>query len=337
MKVAVLGTGSLARFRARAFLADPRVDWLGIASTDRDRAARAATEAAAHAFGTTDEILRLVPDAVVISSATADHPAQLSACIELGVPVLCEKPLAATLAASEAAVSAADRASVTIQVGFQRRFDAGFAAAFQRVRSGQIGNLYSVRLTSHDHHPAPERYFPGRGSVFRDLHVHDFDLARWLTDDEVEEVTAIGATRTDYEYLASYADPDVTGILLRMRGGIPVQISGAQHDPAGHDVRAELFGSQDSLAVGFDSRMALTRVPSDNGGPPPAGRHTGFLDRFEQAFREETRAFLDVVTGLRANPCPGSEAVEALRVAIAAEQSYRERRTVRVTDTVALA
>jgi myo-inositol 2-dehydrogenase / D-chiro-inositol 1-dehydrogenase len=332
MKVAVLGTGSLARFRAQAILADPRVDWLGIASTDRERAARAAAEVAADTSGTTGEILRLSPDAVVVSSSTADHPAQLSACIELGLPVLCEKPLAATLTASQAAVSAADRAGVTLQVGFQRRFDAGFAAAFRRVRTGQIGNLYSLRLTSHDHQPPPERYLPGRGSVFRDLHVHDFDLARWLTGDEVEEVTAIGASRSSYKHLASHGDPDVTGILLRMRSGIPVQVSGAQHDPVGHDVRAELFGSQDSLAVGFDPRIALTRLPGESGDEPTPSRYTSFLDRFEQAFREETEAFLDVAAGQRANPCPGAEAVESLRIAIAAEQSYREHRTFRVSD-----
>lgn len=330
VRLIVLGTGQLARFRVKTLRADPRVSWIGVGSASPERARAAARDTQAHAAGDIDDMLAARPDAVVVATATTDHANHVQRCLPLGVPVLCEKPLANTLTESEAVVTAAERAGVLLQIGFQRRFDPGFRAAYERISTGQVGRLYSLQLTSHDHLPPPERYLPTRGSVFRDLHVHDFDLARWLTNEEIDLVFALGANRTEYEYLSAHNDPDSTAMVLHTRGGIPVLISGAQHDPVGHDVRAEIFGSDDSLAVGLD-RLALTSVDGAR-TTPQSNHYTNFLDRFYHAFVDEVHAFLDVVAGTRANPCPGSEAVEALRIALAAERSVREHRAIRIAE-----
>jgi hypothetical protein len=112
------------------------------------------------------------------------------------------------------------------------------AEARQHITSGELGDLYSIRLVSHNRQPPPERCLTGKGSIYLDLHVHDFDLARWLTEDNVADIVTVAADRTPYDYLAESGDADTTSIVLRMRNGVMVTITGARHSPAGHDVRA---------------------------------------------------------------------------------------------------
>jgi myo-inositol 2-dehydrogenase / D-chiro-inositol 1-dehydrogenase len=185
-------------------------------------------------------------------------------------------------------------------------------------------------MTSFDHEPSPEHFIPGSGGIFRDLHIHDYDLARWLTGLEVEKVYATGAVR-HWERFARHGDVDTSATVLTMTGGLPVLSAGTRHDPRGYDVRAELLGSGDSIAVGLDRRTPLRSVEED---PPQLGDdpYTSFLVRFERAFDAEMRAWLDFVRGRRENPCPGVEALHALRVAIACDRSLAEQRAVSVSE-----
>jgi myo-inositol 2-dehydrogenase/D-chiro-inositol 1-dehydrogenase len=324
----------MARFRARALVEHPEVEWVALASPERVRAEEAARASGAHAAVTADEALAEELDGVVVSSATADHPAQIAACVERRLPLLSEKPIAPTLEESRALAEQAERAGVALQIGFQRRFDAGFRAAHERIASGAVGTLYSIRLASHDHEPPPEHFVPTSGGMFRDLHVHDFDLARWLSGEEVDSVYALGALRTCWDYFRRDGDVDTTAIVLRMESGLPVLIGGGRHDPLGHEVRAEVYGSEDTIAVGLDGRTPL-RSLEDGMPPPPERPYAGFLDRFAPAFRAETAAFVDVVLGRRDNPMPPGAAVAATRVAVACERSYAANRAVAVAEVEA--
>lgn len=334
LRVAVLGTGTLGRFRASVLAAHPHVAWVGIGSASAERAAGAARDVGAVAAGTHAELLEQGVDAVVIATESADHARHVGACLERGIPMLCEKPLATTLEHSETLAAAAEQAAVTLQIGFQRRFDKGFRVAREQIATGELGTLYSLRLASHDHEPPPERFAATSGGMFRDLHVHDFDLVRWLTGEEVDEVYAVAALRTGISFFEEINDVDTTAIVLRTRGGVPVLISGTRHDPTGHDVRGEVYGSRNSLVIGLDKRTPLT-IAEDGGQNLRQGTYVNFLDRFKPAFIEETNAFVDVVLGKRDNPCPGREAVEAIRIAVAAEQSQRERRPIRLEPATA--
>jgi myo-inositol 2-dehydrogenase/D-chiro-inositol 1-dehydrogenase len=331
LAIGVLGSGRMARFRARALVGHPEVGRVAIGSRDHGRAEAAAAATGAQGAGSVEDLLGQELDAVVISSATADHPAQIAACLERGLPTLCEKPVATTLEESRELVERAERAGTPLQIAFQRRFDAGFAAARERIASGALGTIYSIRLASHDRDPPPEHFVPTSGGIFRDLHVHDFDLARWLADEEVESVFALGVNRSRFDYFERNGDVDTTAIVLRMESGLPVLVSGGRHDPLGHEVRAEVFGSDDTIAVGLDRRTPLRSVEAGMPGPP-ANPYAGFIDRFTQAFLDETAAFVDVVQGRRENPCPGSAAVEATRVALACERSHAEHRVLRVAE-----
>jgi myo-inositol 2-dehydrogenase/D-chiro-inositol 1-dehydrogenase len=176
---------------------------------------------------------------------------------------------------------------------------------------------------------------PTSGGLFRDLGVHDFDLARWLTGEEVAEVYTVSATRSAHSYLAEHGDVDVAVVALTMSSGLPVLISLAWHNGAGHDVRAEITGAQDTLAIGYDHRAALTPVGipgRDNIGALKEQRYEDFVDRFGDALRAQTTSFVDLVSGELANACPGGEGIEALRIATAAERSRAEHRPVTLAE-----
>jgi myo-inositol 2-dehydrogenase/D-chiro-inositol 1-dehydrogenase len=263
----------------------------------------------------------------VISSATPDHPAQIRACAERRLPMLCEKPIALTLRETRDAL---DAGGDLVQVSFQRRFDPGFAEARRLVAEGTLGTLYCVRMNAYDHKPSPEHFIPGSGGIFRDLLVHDFDMARWLTGVEVDRVYATGAVR-HWERFARHGDVDTAAVLLTMADGLPVVITGSRHDPRGDDFRTELLATDDSIAVGLDDRTPLRSV--EPSGPMLGTRpYDGFLDRFAASFDAEMRAWLEFVRGGRENPCPAVEALNALRIAVACDRSRTAGRVVELSE-----
>lgn len=329
MRVGVLGTGRMGAFRARALAGHPEVEQVLVASHDVDRA-REVAEAVGGQGGTVEAILDAELDALVISSVTAEHPEHVAAGAQRGLPMLCEKPISIDLADTEATIDVVRQAGVELQIAFMRRFDAGFRRARELVAEGTMGTLYSVRMCAHDHEPADERYIATSGGIFVDLHVHDFDMARWLTGREVKQVFATGTVRA-WDAYGRQGDVDTSAMVLTMDDGLLVVVTGARHDPVGYDFRAEILGSGDSIVIGVDARTPVHSVAPD-APAPPADPYRGFLDRFRQAFLDETRAFIDLVLGRGPNHCPPESALSALRVAVACERSWREQRPVDVTE-----
>src|SRR5262249_39118161 len=216
------------------------------------------------------------------------------------------------------------------QVGFQRRFDAGYAAAREAVRAGRLGWLHTVRAGTLDPAPPPAEYVAGCGGLFRDLSVHDFDAIRWVTGREVAEVYAAGGNR-GAAFFAAAGDVDTGAAVLTLDDGTLGLVSGTRYNPAGYDVRLELFGSADSLAVGLDDRLPLRSA--EPGATFPAGPACpSFLERFRLASPRELAAFVEVAAGRAASPCTVQDALAAFRVAEACELSRRERRPVRLAE-----
>jgi myo-inositol 2-dehydrogenase/D-chiro-inositol 1-dehydrogenase len=213
-----------------------------------------------------------------------------------------------------------------LQIGFQRRFDAGYQEARRRIDAGELGVLYSLRLATHDPEPPHEAYIPQSGGIFRDLHIHDFDILRWLTGSEAAEVYAQGSVRK-FAMFATYGDVDTAAALIRMTNGVLAVLTGGRQDPLGYDVRAEIFGSGDSISVGLDQHTPLhsaepgVTVPQE----PP---YPNFQVRFLSAYQAELACFLDVARGWATNPCKARDALEALRIAMAADMSVAQHRPV---------
>jgi myo-inositol 2-dehydrogenase / D-chiro-inositol 1-dehydrogenase len=338
MKVALLGAGRIGRLHARLLSITPGVEAVVVADTFPERARSVAADqsvAATHKVTATASIDEALDDAdaVVIAAATTAHAGLIREAIGRGLPTFCEKPLAEDLAATLEVARSIDESGVPFQLGFQRRFDAGYREARRLLTSGELGTLYAFRLAGHDPAPPHEDYIPASGGLFRDFSIHDFDVIRWLTGSEIAEVYAEGAVR-GFPVFAKYADVDTAVATLRTADGALGVLTATRHDPLGYDIRAELFGSKDSVSVGLGPRTPMRSV--EPGVAAPAGpAWPDFLDRFEDAYRAELAAFIEVARGESASPCGARDGVEALRIAEAATRSLHEHRPVRLEEIAA--
>jgi myo-inositol 2-dehydrogenase/D-chiro-inositol 1-dehydrogenase len=329
MRVGLLGAGRIGALHAGLLADDPRVEELLVGDADARRAEGVAAEVGGTS-GTIEDILRSGPDAAVIAASTPAHAPLILASVEAGIPAFCEKPIALGYDDTLEVVEAVESSGAVLQIGFQRRFDAGYAEARRLVESGELGTIYSVRLATHDPEPPPEEYISGSGGIFRDLHIHDFDVLRWLTGAEAAEVYATGSVR-GFEFFGRHGDVDTSAALITMQDGAVAVLTGGRHDPLGYDVRAEIFGSRDSVAVGVDARTPLRSVEP---GTTPSGKaaYPDFQDRFLDAYRSELEHFLSLAGGGAENPCTPRDAMEALKIAIAADLSLAERRPVGMSE-----
>ena len=335
MRVLVIGAGRMGRIRAEDLAADPHVDEVLIANRSRDRAAALATDVGGRVVPwqeATEADAGVDADAVVVTVGTDAHHSLLEALLPRGLPVLCEKPIALTLADTQAAIALAAKHRTPFQIGFQRRFDPQIRTLHDDIAAGRLGTLYSLTMTAHDRTPAERAFIAGSGGIYRDMHVHDFDLIRWLTGSEVAHVFASGSVR-EWQQYSEFDDADVTAIHAVTESGVQVVITGTRHDALGHDVRLEAFGSADSVSAGLNIRTPLRSIEGDL--PLNTDPYTGFVDRFREAFRAETAAFAAFAAGEIDNPCPPDSALESLRIAVACERSITEQRPVRPADVTA--
>ena len=202
----------------------------------------------------------------MIATSTPGHAPLLALAARAGLPAFCEKPVALDLEPLDELIEEVERAGTLVQVGFQRRFDAGYRAARDAVAAGALGNLLVLRAATHDPEPPPEEYIAASGGIFRDLHIHDFDAIRFVTGEEIVEVYADGAVR-ETAWFEQYGDVDTAAAVLRLSGGTLAVLTGTRHDPLGYDVRLEVFGTGDSIAVGLDARSPLRSVEPGASAP----------------------------------------------------------------------
>jgi myo-inositol 2-dehydrogenase / D-chiro-inositol 1-dehydrogenase len=329
MKIGLLGAGRIGALHAGVLANDPGVDQILVGDADQERAEEVAGKVGGEA-GPIEAVLESGPDAVVIAASTPAHAPLIRAAVEADVPAFCEKPIALDLGETIEIVREVEDSGATLQIGFQRRFDAGYTEARRLVETGALGTIYSLRLATHDPEPPPEEYIPASGGIFRDLHIHDFDILRWLTGGEVEEVFATGSVR-NFDFFAEHDDVDTAAALIKMRDGVVAVLTGGRHDPLGYDVRAEIFGSRDSIAVGVDRRTPLRSVEPGI-SPSEKDAYPNFQDRFLEAYTAEMEHFLALVRGEVGNPCTAADALEALRIAMAADLSLVAHRPVSLEE-----
>jgi myo-inositol 2-dehydrogenase/D-chiro-inositol 1-dehydrogenase len=269
-------------------------------------------------------------DGVVIAAATPAHARLILAAVEAGIPVFCEKPIAFTAAESRDVVARLANSTVPVQIGYNRRFDPAYVAAYEAVRAGELGRLTTVRSTTMDPAPPPPAYVAASGGIFRDCSVHDFDIVCWIVGREVVEVYATG---TDHgEAMFTEADDAASAqTLLTFDDGTLGVVSNTRYNGRGYDCRLELHGSTDSVVAGWDQNVPVRNLTP--GETFPHGTpHQFFMDRFIDAYRAELNAFLDVATGRRTSPCTPEEALEVAWIAEAATLSLHEHRPIRMEE-----
>lgn len=327
MRVAQLGVGRIGELHARNLAAMAAVSELLVADVDVARARHVAAAIGATACESIDQAIDRA-DAIVIAASTEAHAGLVRAGVERGLSVFAEKPLATDLGASIELVELIERHGTPVQVGFQRRFDPAYVEARRLVASGALGRLYLIKLDAHDMTPPPESYAALAGGLFRDSSIHDFDLVRWLSGEPVDEIYAAGAARI--EDRTNGEEVDTAGAVMRLASGALAILAQTRHDPLGYDVRTELLGSRDSVAVGLSARTPVRSL--EGGVPGPVDPWATFLTRFALAYEAELEEFLRVAGGEVESPCSARDDLEALRIAVAATLSLAEHRPVRLQE-----
>jgi myo-inositol 2-dehydrogenase / D-chiro-inositol 1-dehydrogenase len=330
MRLGLIGLGRIGAFHAETLTNLAIVESLVVTDAMPSLAKDIASRFGAETVDSPEAVFAAGVDGVVIAAATDAHPALILACVQAGLPTFCEKPVARTSAEAVDVQRRVADAGVEIQIGYPRRFDAGFIAARAAVADGELGWLHTVRSTTLDPAPPPQPYLAVSGGIFRDCSVHDFDAIRWVTQQEVREVYATGSNRGE-DWIRELGDVDTASAILTLADGTLAVVSNTRYNPRGHDVRLELHGSKDSIAVGLEDRLPLRSV--EPGATFPSGTpHSFFMDRFAAAFRAELAAFTEVVAGQLPSPCTVADALEASWIAEACTLSLHEHRPVTMEE-----
>lgn len=269
-------------------------------------------------------------DAVLVCSSTDTHASVSIDAINAGKHVFCEKPVDHSIAKiKEVADALASHPGVKLQVGFNRRFDHNFAAIRKAYDDGRIGGAHILKITSRDPEPPNPKYIAVSGGIFLDMTIHDFDMAAFLTNSDVQEVYVNSAVLVDPE-IGKQGDVDTAIITLKMSNGALAVIDNSRRAAYGYDQRAELFGSKGMVATSNDTLSSA--VVSDANGVTGEKPLFFFLERYMESFSEEMRQFVcacendtDVPVGIHAG-------MQSVRVALAAKKSVAEHRPVLVSE-----
>jgi myo-inositol 2-dehydrogenase/D-chiro-inositol 1-dehydrogenase len=330
MRIGLVGVGRIGAFHARTLSRLPHVSSVVVTDADPGRARDVAGELGLGQADSLDALLSSGPDALVIATATDTHPALIMRGVQAGLPVFCEKPVAADIGGTLEVIRQAAGGQAPVQVGFQRRFDAGYAAARDAVRSGSLGWVHTIRATTLDAAPPPQEYLAASGGFFRDCSIHDFDAIRWVTGREVVSAFAVGQNR-GAEMFRAVDDVDTVSALLTLDDDTLALVSNSRYNAAGYDVRLELLGSEGGISAGLDDGLPLRSAQP--GVTFPAGpAYPQFMERFRDAYQAELTAFTHLVADGGPSPCTMQDALEAFYIAEACELSRRRNAPVQLAE-----
>ena len=325
IRVCLFGAGEMATIHAMNLISDPRVTLAYVVDPSAERADSLAQATGARVVDLDTSIGDPTVDAYLIASPPRTHADYLERAAATRAYVFCEKPIDHDMGRILTCMKAWKGREGRVQLGFNRRFDHQFVALKQAIAEGRIGKVEQVLVISRDAEAPEVEGFIHSSGLLKETAVHDFDLIRWITQSEIAKVYATQEVREHQQY-AKYNDADVSLVSLTTVSGVQVAITGTRHDPVGHDVRLEIFGSKDSLAVGLNKKTPIHDIEGEINFAPV--RYKGFIERFREAFAKESQAFHKLTKGEISNPCPPKSAREALRVAIACEESIKTSQPV---------
>jgi myo-inositol 2-dehydrogenase / D-chiro-inositol 1-dehydrogenase len=268
-------------------------------------------------------------EAVVICSPTDTHADLIVAAARAGKHIFCEKPISLSLREIDRALAAVDAAGVKLQVGFNRRFDSNFLRVREAVASGEIGTPNLFHIVSRDPFPPPLSYLRPSGGIFLDMMVHDFDMARFLMGEEVEEVYAAGAVMVDAGFAAE-EDFDTAVVLLRFTSGAIGTVDNSRKSTFGYDQRVEILGSKGKIAT--ENRSPNQVVVSGEKCVYSDLPFNFFMQRYTDSFAAEIQAFTASVLDDKPIAVTGAESRTPVVMALAAGKSSQEHRPVRLSE-----
>jgi len=332
VRFGLLGAGRIGRVHAKAINGDANATLVAVAD-----ALPEAAQAIAAQYGcqvrTLDAILGGADiDAVVICTPTDTHADMIEAFAKVGKAVFCEKPIDLSLARVKACLAVVREADATLMVGFNRRFDPHFAAVKAEIAKGTIGVVEMAVITSRDPGAPPVSYIARSGGIFRDMTIHDFDIARFLLGEEITEVSAMASVLVD-PAIGVAGDFDSVQVMLKTATGKQAMISNSRRATYGYDQRIEVHGSLGAVSA-ENQRPVMIEVATGAGYTRPP-LHDFFMTRYTEAYAAEIAAFIAVLGGTGVASPSGEDGLAALALAEAALKSVAEGRVVQVSEVLA--
>jgi len=327
MKFGVVGAGRIGTIHGGNIAARKDCELVSVADADAG-AARALADATGATTASVDQIMESKDvDAVAICSPTDTHADLIERAARAGKAIFCEKPIALDVGRIRNCLEVARSTGATLMIGFNRRFDPNFAALRKRVAEGAIGRLEIVSITSRDPGPPPISYIARSGGLFRDMMIHDFDMARFILGEEPVAVSAMGSAVVDGA-IGEAGDIDTAVVIMETKSGKVAQISNSRRATYGYDQRVEAHGERGMIHVG---NVRETTV--ELGGAQGFTRDKSlnfFLDRYDAAYKIELDAFVAAVkSGAKPRP-DGDDGLKANILADAAYQSWKTKQRVAI-------
>lgn len=328
VRFAILGAGRIGQVHAKAVGATDGARLVAIADP-----VAAAAESIAQAFGCDIRTIAEIRDsddvdAVAICTPTDTHADLIEEFAKAGKAVFCEKPVDLSIARVKDCLKVVDAQNATLMVGFQRRFDPDFMALKKAIDDGHIGDVEMVTLTSRDPGAPPVEYMKRSGGIFRDMTIHDFDMARWLLGEEVATVQASASVLTD-PAIKEVGDFDSVNVILTTASGKQCTITNSRRATYGYDQRIEVHGSAGSVSA-ENHREARIEIANANGYTRPPLLNF-FMSRYTTAYANEIAAFVDAVANGAATPTTGLDGLKALELADAALEAAETGRAVHLS------
>ena len=327
VKFGLLGAGRIGRVHAKAITGDANAKLVAVSD-----AMPAAAQAIAGQYGCDIRTIDAIEgskdiDAVVICTPTDTHADLIERFARAGKAIFCEKPIDLNIDRVRACMKVVADAKGKLMVGFNRRFDPHFQAVRAAIDAGKIGAVEMITITSRDPGAPPPSYIKVSGGMFRDMTIHDFDMARFLLGEEIATVYASASVLVDPE-IGKLGDFDSASVVLTTATGKQCMISNSRRATYGYDQRIEVHGSKGMIAAENQRAVSIELATADGYTRPPL--HDFFMTRYTEAYAAEIAAFIGVVSG-GASPSPsGADGLAALVLAEAALQSVREGRAVSV-------
>jgi len=324
--MAVLGCGRIGRMHARNLARHPRAKLVMVFDVLAEAAQHTAAELDVKIARSVDEVLSAADvGGVLVATPTDTHVALIKAAVRAGKAVLCEKPVDLDLERARACWSEIAGNKPRVMIGFNRRFDPSFRALRERVQRGEIGTLELAVITSRDPAPPPATYIKASGGLMRDMTIHDFDMARYLAGD-IAQVHAFGANLVD-PGIGKLGDIDTCAISLHARAGALIQINNSRRCVYGYDQRIEAFGSNGMLQAGNQYATSVESWGAEHTGAREPVLHF-FIERYREAYTSEVDSFVSSLEQGRPMSPDFGDGLQALRLAVAADESLRTGQVV---------
>jgi myo-inositol 2-dehydrogenase / D-chiro-inositol 1-dehydrogenase len=329
--IGIIGAGRIGKLHAENIVQIPQVEIKTISDIFADNAREWATQIGIpHVTTDYQDILNDSDiDAIFICSPTNTHAQIIKEAAKAGKHIFCEKPVSFSAEETKEALQVVKEAGVKLQVGFNRRFDHNFKKVHDTVKAGTIGDTHLVKITSRDPEPPPAEYIKSSGGMFMDMSIHDFDMARYVTGSEVEEVYVQGASLVDPVF-AELGDVDTAVITLKFENGAIGVIDNSRKAVYGYDQRVEVFGSKGSVTIQNDQPTTAEISTAD--GVFKDKPQYFFLERYKDAYINETHAFINSVLYNTPLVCEGNDGLQAELIAKAAKESFETGKPVKVAN-----